>query len=163
MALSTLAELESRYDALTGRIVAIDVDISREIDTERRKTLADRRLELAMEREKVASDIAILHPGYPLSVVANAPLLEQRVTILEREVKSLRSLWSAFTNPDARQVVSRAVFYALMIAVWSMWLVKEIRDWLIVHPAQAGAITLAVVLAALIIRWLPEGDDHDQR
>ena len=53
MALSTLEELQSRYDALTGRIVALDVDISREVDSERRKTLTDRRIEMAIEREKV--------------------------------------------------------------------------------------------------------------
>lgn len=162
VALSTLAELESRYDALTGRIVAIDVDISREIDSERRKTLTDRRIELAMEREKVAADIAILHPGYPLSVVANAPLLDQRVSVLEREVKTLRDLWRAFTKPSPRQIVSRSVFYVILVLAWSMWMVKEMRDWLIFHPAQAITLTLVMVLAALIIRWLPEGNDHDQ-
>ena len=163
VALSTLAELESRYDALTGRIVAIDVDISREIDAERRKTLTDRRMELAMEREKVAADIAILHPGYPLAVVANAPLLDQRVSILERDIKELWSLWRSLTKPTARQVVSRSVFYVILILAWSMWMIKEVRDWLIFHPAQAITLTLVMVLAALIIRWLPEGDGHDQR
>lgn len=158
MALSTLEELQSRYDALTGRIVAIDVDISREVDNERRKTLVDRRLELATEREKAAADIAILHPGYPLTVVANAPLLEHRVGKLERDI-----LWiKGVLKPGPREIVARVVFYALLVAVWSMWMVKEIRDWLIFHPAQAITLTLVMVIAALIIRWLPE-DDNDQR
>lgn len=158
MALSTLEELQSRYDALTGRIVALDVDISREIDSERRKTLADRRIELAMEREKTAADIAILHPGYPLTVVANAPLLEHRVTKLEWDI-----LWvKGMLKPGPRDLVARVVFYALLIAVWSMWMVTEIRDWLIFHPVQAITLTLVMVIAALIIRWLPE-DDHEQR
>lgn len=158
MALSTLEELQSRYDALTGRIVAIDVDISREIDAERRKTLVDRRLELATEREKAAADIAILHPGYPLTVVANAPLLDHRVSKLERDVLWLKGV----LQPGTRAIVARFVFYGLLVAAWSMWMVKEVRDWLIFHPAQAITLTLVMVVAALIIRWLPE-DDHDQR
>ena len=158
MALSTLEELQSRYDALTGRIVAIDVDISREVDAERRKVLTDRRLELATERERVAADIAILHPGYPLTVVANAPLLDHRVSKLERDVMWIRGM----LHPSPRAVVARVVFYGLLIAVWSMWMVKEVRDWLIFHPAQAITLTLVMVIAALIIRWLPE-DDHGQR
>lgn len=158
MALSTIDELEARYTALTGRIVAIDVDISREIDTERRGTLQARRMELATEREKVAADIAILHPGYPLAAAADASTMERRVSVLEQDV---RKLWGIF-KPGPRQVVSRAVFYALIVLAWSMWMIKEIRDWLVFHPAQAIAISLALVVAALIIRWLPE-DDHDQR
>jgi hypothetical protein len=43
-----------------------------------------------------------------------------------------------------------------------MWMVKEVRDWLITNPAQAIVITLAMFVAALIIRWLPE-TDHDER
>ena len=58
--------------------------------------------------------------------------------------------------------MARVVFYGLLIAVWSMWMVKEVRDWLIFHPTQAITLTLVMVIAALIIRWLPE-DDHDQR
>lgn len=158
MALSTIEELEARYTALTGRIVAIDVDISREIDTERRGTLQARRTELATEREKVAADIAILHPGYSLAAAADASTIERRVSVLERDV---RKLWGIF-KPGPRQVVSRAVFYMLIVVAWSMWMVKEIRDWLVFHPAQAIAVSLALVVAALIIRWLPE-DDHDQR
>lgn len=158
MALSTLEELQSRYDALTGRIVAIDVDISRETDGERRKTLTDRRTEMAIEREKCAADIAILHPVYPLTEVANAPLLDHRVTKLERDVLWLKGV----LRPGPRAIVARVVFYGLLIAVWSMWMVKEVRDWLIFHPAQAITLSLVMVIAALIIRWLPE-DDHDQR
>jgi hypothetical protein len=158
VALSTLEELQARYDALTGRIVAIDLDISREIDGERRKTLADRRTEMAIERERVAADIAILHPGSPLTIDANAPLLEHRVGKLERDI-----LWvKGVLRPGPRAVVARVVFYGLLISVWSMWMIKEIRDWLIFHPLQAVTLTLVMVIAALIIRWLPE-DDHDQR
>ena len=158
MALSTLDELQSRYDALTGRIVALDVDISRELDSERRKTLSDRRIELATEREKVASDIAILHPGYPLTVVANAPILEARVSALERDV---RKIWGIL-RPTVRLWAARTICYILIVVTWSMWMIKELRDWFLLHPPQAVAITLSLILTAVIIRWLPE-DDNEKR
>ena len=161
MAQYTLDELEDRYKTLTARIVAIDIDIGRETDSERRKTLTDRRVDLAMEREKVAADIGVLHPNYPFAVGAPASMLDHRVTALERDVKALRAMWQDFIKPDARAIVSRAVFFGLLLVTWSMWMVKEIRDWLIVHPGQAIAMTLALVLTALIIRWWPEGDAHD--
>ena len=158
MALSTLEELQAQLDILTQRIVALDLDIARELDAERRSTLQARRDEKAREREKVMADMAFLHPGYPLAVVANAPILEHRVTTLEREVAWLKGV----INPNVRSVVARVVFYGLLIGMWSMWMIKEIRDWLIFHPAQAIAITLAIVIAAMIIRWLPENDPHER-
>jgi hypothetical protein len=158
VALSTLEELEESYRVLTARIVALDIDIGRETDSERRKTLTERRTGLAMEREKVAADIGVLHPTYPLAVIANAPILEHRVTKLERDVQWLK----ASLSPDARALVARTVFYGLIAAVWSMWMIKEMRDWLITNPAQAIAISLAMIIAALIIRWLPEDRDHER-
>jgi len=158
MAQYTLVELQASYDALTGRIVALDVDIAREVDSERRKVLLDRRTELAIERERTAADIAILHPGYPLAVVANASIIEHRLTKLEDTVKAL---WERL-YPGPRKIVANAAFYVLLALLWSTWMVKEIRDWMLAHPAQAIIISLALVLAALIIRWLPE-DNHDER
>ena len=104
MAQYTLEELQVSYDALTGRIVALDVDIARETDSERRKVLLDRRTELAIERERTASDIAILHPGYPLAVVANASIIEHRLTKLEDKVKTM---WEML-NPGSRKIVATA-------------------------------------------------------
>jgi len=153
----TLEELQVSYDALTGRIVALDVDIAREVDSERRRVLLDRRTELSIERERTAADIAILHPGYPLAVVANASIIEHRLTKLEDTVKHL---WEKL-NPGPRKIVAMATFYALIVVLWSTWLVKEFRDWMLDHPAQAIIISLALVVAALIIRWLPE-DDHER-
>ncbi len=47
-------EQRAAYDALTHRIAALDVDINRELDLERKETLRQRRKEAATERSAVA-------------------------------------------------------------------------------------------------------------
>jgi hypothetical protein len=58
-------------------------------------------------------------------------------------------------------MTAKLIFWGLLVSLWSMWMIKEVRDWLISSPFQAIAITLALVIAALIIRWLPEDEHHD--
>jgi len=157
MTLSTLSELQAQFDALTARITALDRDIALETDSERRSVARERRAELAREREAAAADIEMMQHGGRKP--GNEPTtFDARLATIEHDV---RLLWSML-RPGPRQVVSRLVFYGLLLGLWSMWMVKEIRDWLIMHPAQAMVITIAVFLAAVIIRWLPE-DDHEQR
>jgi len=81
--------------------------------------------------------------------------LERRITALEADV---RKLWHAF-SPGSRQMVSRAIFYALLLALWSLWLIDDIQLWLVMHPGPAIAITLGGLIVALVVRWLPENDD----
>lgn len=47
-------EQHAEYEALTRRIAALDVDINRELDLERKETLRQRRNEAAAERSAVA-------------------------------------------------------------------------------------------------------------
>ena len=150
--------MQTDYDTLTRRIVAIDLDISREMDSDRRAVLKAKRDDLAREREKIASDIAVLHPGYPLSVVADASQLEGRVSNLERDIKHI---WQVL-RPGPRLVFARAAFWALLVCVIVLWVKQESFAWMVTHPAQGIIITAAIVIAALIIRWLPE-DDHDDQ
>jgi hypothetical protein len=154
MSLSTLPELQTQFEALTLRIGALDKDIALETDGERRSVLREKRGDLAREREQVAAQIEMAQHGSPAGV---APL-DHRVLSLEAEI---RRIWAAL-KPGPRQVVARIVFYSLLAGLWSMWMVKEVRDWLLLHPTQAIVITLAMFVAALIIRWLPE-DEHDER
>lgn len=157
MSLSTLPELQTQFEALTLRIGALDKDIALETDSERRSMLREKREDLAQERQQVAAQIEMAQHGGPAALAAVAPI-EHRVLSLETEV---RRIWQAL-KPGPRQVVARIVFYSLLAGLWSMWMVKEVRDWLLLHPTQAIVITLAMFVAALIIRWLPE-DEHDER
>ncbi len=55
-----LAELEQRRVTLSKRIGALDTDIGRELDSERRLALEDRRAALESERSQVAAQLASL-------------------------------------------------------------------------------------------------------
>lgn len=52
-----LDELQRRYDTLAKRIAALDTDIGREMDSERKLTLRERRSDLAAERDQIATDM----------------------------------------------------------------------------------------------------------
>ncbi len=153
MSSSTPAELQASFATLSTRIAALDRDIALETDRERRTVAQAKRDELADERDRVAADMMVMGV-----VPQNTAHIEQRIGVLERDVKKL---WE-FVKPGPRQTVGRVVFFGLLALTWSMWMIKESRDWLIDNPAEAIVISLALVMAALIIRWLPE-DDHDQR
>ena len=51
-------ELRRRYDTLTKRIAALDTDIGRELDSERKLTLSERRADALAERDQIAADVA---------------------------------------------------------------------------------------------------------
>ncbi len=157
MSLSTPSELQAQFDALTARIAALDRDIALETDGERRSVARQKRAELAREREVIAGELGMTQQGE-----AHAPpagTIEHRVSSLEHDVAWLKQI----VQPGARRIAGKLIFYGLLIIAWSIWMIGEIRSWLLVHPVQAIIITLALGLAALIVRWLPEDDNHDQR
>jgi hypothetical protein len=151
---STPVELQNKYAALTQRITALDHDIALEIDTERRIVAKERRDHLAREREDVAAEMMLI--GVTPQVTAS---LEYRIAMLE---KSVKKLWE-IVKPGPRTKLARALIAGMFFTFWSLWMIKESRDWLIFHPMQAIVITLAFVVAMGIIAWLPGGDDHDQQ
>ena len=153
MTLSTLSELQAQYAALSARIAALDRDIALETDRERLTVAQEKRDELAAKREKVAADIT-LHGGTPTDAH-----LEVRVGALERDVSWIKSI----IKPGVRQTASRVIFYGMFVAILVLWVKPETFTWMMAHPFQALLITLALGIAALIIRWLPEAEDHDQR
>ncbi len=55
-----LDELQRRFDTLTRRIAALDTDIGRELDSERRLALEARRADLVHERDEVTGEMARL-------------------------------------------------------------------------------------------------------
>ena len=50
-------ELQRRYNTLTKRIAALDTDIGRELDSERKLVLQERRSDLAAERDQVQDEL----------------------------------------------------------------------------------------------------------
>lgn len=55
-----LDELQRRFDTLTRRITALDTDIGRELDSERRLVLEARRADLVHERDEVTGEMTRL-------------------------------------------------------------------------------------------------------
>jgi hypothetical protein len=51
------AELQRRYGTLTKRIAALDTDIGRELDSERKLVLQERRADQAAERDQVLNEL----------------------------------------------------------------------------------------------------------
>lgn len=81
------AENQQRYDTLTRRIAAVDVDLGRAKDAEERQILDERRRELAAERESVAKDMV----GVLLGVAATEEIMSADFRIVNAET-TLRSL-----------------------------------------------------------------------
>ncbi|QLQ08085.1 MAG: hypothetical protein HZY76_20195 [Anaerolineae bacterium] len=53
-----MTELQNRYETLSKRIAALDTDIGRELDSERKLVLQERRSDLAAERDQVMAELA---------------------------------------------------------------------------------------------------------
>ena len=151
---STASDLQARYAILTERIGALNRDLALAQDREQRATLQIRLEELERERDQIAAEMTIQ------GVTPRADgHIEHRVTALEREVRWIKGV----IKPGTRQTFAKVMFYGLLVTALVLWVKPETFAWLIAHPFQALLITLALGIAALIIRWLPEAEDHDQR
>lgn len=109
----------------------------------------------AYEASKPGGNLTYIYLSRSDGQSASHATLERRLTALEADV---RKLWRAL-SPGSRQMVSRKIFYALLLALWSLWLIDDIQLWLVMHPGPAIALTLGGLIAALVVRWLPENDD----
>lgn len=94
------------------------------------------------------------------SAVAHDPLpvrvgrLEQRV---DGHEGTLRRILETI-DPGPRRRTAIALFWGILVTLWSSWLIYDIREWYIANPVQAIGITLAAIIAAFVVRWLPEAD-----
>jgi hypothetical protein len=98
------SEARARYEALTRRIQALDVDIGRTLDLLQRQVLRERREELSQERELVVQEmIELPAPPGPENNEEKDEMMEREdlkmlydmrndVTLLRREVEELRVL-----------------------------------------------------------------------
>jgi hypothetical protein len=55
-----------------------------------------------------------------------------------------------------------ALFWGILAVLGASWLIVEFRMWYLSNPVQALGITIAAILTALIVRWLPEADHGDK-
>jgi hypothetical protein len=85
--------------------------------------------------------------------------LEQRVDGHETMIQRIM----AAIDPGPRRRTSVALIWGILFVLWSSWLIVDIRTWYLANVAQAAIITIAAVLAAFVVRWLPEADREQDR
>ena len=96
---------------------------------------------------------AAMKPPDPIPIRVGR--LEQRVdghdTLLKRIL--------AQVDPGPRRRTAVMIFWAILLVLWSSWMIVDIRLWYFENPVQAIGITVAALIAALVVRWLPEADN----
>ncbi len=95
---TTPGEAQRRYDSLTKRIAAVDADISRELDGERRLALEQRRADLERERDGVQSEIA-----------ANDHRANGDLELLQRRVQDLARVLVSDHPQEAHAIIDECV------------------------------------------------------
>lgn len=101
-----------------------------------------------------AAPAAMLSPD-PLPIRVGR--LESRVDNHETAIEWLRR----HVDPGPRRRTAVALFWAILLVLWSSWMIVDIRLWYLSNPVQAIGITAAALIAALVVRWLPEADNGD--
>lgn len=69
-------ELQQQYDTLTSHIAALNVDLGRELDAEKRQVLQERRDEASQERRRVVARQTAIEAG--IDVEDNRPVANSR-------------------------------------------------------------------------------------
>jgi hypothetical protein len=106
-------------------------------------------LRLAAE-EDVPGDL-VTHANLPLEVGRLKQQVATHDTLLRRIMAEI--------DPGPRKRTARAIFYAVLIALWSSWMIAPIREWYFVNPVPAAVVTAAAIVVAFVVRWLPEADN----
>lgn len=83
--------------------------------------------------------------------------LENQVERHETAIEWLRRN----VDPGPRRRTAVMLFWAILLVLWSSWMILDIRLWYLANPVQAVGITVAALIAALVVRWLPEADNGD--
>jgi hypothetical protein len=110
-----------------------------------------------------------LHAAVQAEIPAvTAPVAEipVRVGRLEQRVDGHDGLLHQITAavfPGPRRRTAVAIFWIMIAVVAASWLIVEIRTWYLANIAQAAIITIAAVIAAFVVRWLPEADHEQER
>lgn len=81
--------------------------------------------------------------------------LESQVDRHETAIEWLRR----HVDPGPRRRTAVMLFWTILLVLWSSWMIVDIRLWYLSNPVQAVGITAAAIIAALVVRWLPEADN----
>lgn len=95
---TTPTEAQARYDRLTKRIAALDEDIGRELDGERRLSLEARRDDLVRERDAVQSQL-----------VAHDKRTNGDLEVLQRRVQDLAKVLASDHPQEAHEIINECV------------------------------------------------------
>ena len=172
---SVLADLYSDPESIRRLAAEAEIDIAR-VNLSQPAINAWAAVVREAEREsRMAALAAIVIREYPAYAPLQAALAEVapaapaaahdpipvRVGRLEQRVEhhetTLRRILAAI-DPGPRRRTAMALFWGILVALWSSWLIFDIREWYLSNPVQAIGISLAALLAAFIVRWLPEAD-----
>ncbi len=83
-------DLSANYDLLCRRISALDKDISLELDGEKRVTLAERRADLAKQRDVIGGQLALASWQQPDETRSDAQqMMDARLSMTENTLRGL--------------------------------------------------------------------------
>jgi TolB protein len=148
--MTQLRELQMRYDALTKRIAALDTDIGRELDSERKLVLQERQADLLAEREQVMANVEHIELQLASSSMVDLLNTQQVAARLQTEgldftVEQVATLASEGKLPHATKFGSgRWLFPRADIDNF----IKRRRTWKkATSVARVGLVALLVALA----------------
>lgn len=113
-----------------------------------------RHTPLRLAVDEALPGAVVTHSELPIEVGRLKQRVDTHETLLRRIMAEL--------DPGPRKRTARTIFYAVLLALWSSWMIAPIREWYLVNPIQAAVITAAAVIVAFVVRWLPEADDEKQ-
>ena len=162
MPLSTIDELRTRFDTLTKRIEAKDIDIGRETDTDRLRILQDQRLDLAREREQVAAELGMMDSR--TQYATKGTNLDGRVEVLEHTVaqhdRAIKRAWRRL-SPGPRHRLAIIASWVILVAYGLSLSIDDVQVFYFSHPIHAMLILIVVIALIALVRWLPEDDNDD--
>lgn len=77
-----------------------------------------------------------------------------RVGRLEEQMREVMRI----LHPPAQRVASIAIAVLLLGALYTSWMIKEIRDFYISGPGIAAVIAILTIALTVLILWLPDDD-----
>lgn len=107
---------------------------------------------LRQAAEEAVPGTIVTHSELPMEVGRLKQRVDTHETLLRRIMAEL--------DPGPRKRTARTIFYAVLVALWSSWMVAPMREWYLANPIQATVISAAAIIVAFVVRWLPEADDE---